>query len=374
MNQRMFILNLGSTSTKVAVYEGEKEIAKESLHHSQDDLLKFPKIPDQKDFRKAAVRDFLDRSGFDLSTFDCVVARGGCSRPIEGGIYRITPEMLADIGSGEYGVHISNVGCFIGYELAQEYNLPVVTADTVKTDELCRLSRYTGLAQMSRSSTFHALNHKAIARKHAQEVGKPYEELNLIVAHMGGGISVAAHEKGRVVETNNALDGDGPFSPERAGALPVGSLVRMCFSGEYTKEQMEKMICGKGGLISYLGTNDGLEVEKRIENGDSYAKEVYEAMAYETCRAIGGVACVLKGKVDGILITGSLAYSDMLTDWVKDRVSFLAPIYIYPGENEMLSLAQNGVRFLTGAEEPKSYTETAERVFKGAQIPDIQDK
>ena len=282
MHNRMFILNLGSTSTKVAVYEGLTEAAGESLHHSQEDLSRFPAVPDQKDFRKEAIRSFLSRGGFDLAAFDCIVARGGCSKPIEGGIYEISPDMLADIASGRYGVHISNVGCAIAYELGREYRIPVITADTVKTDELGPLARYTGLDQLKRVSTFHALNHKAIARKHALAVGRRYEELNLIVAHMGGGISVGAHEHGRVIETNNALDGDGPFSPERAGALPVGSLVRLCFSGEYTEAELLKMISGKGGLMSYLGTNSGLEVEERIEKGDLHAREVYEAMAYQT--------------------------------------------------------------------------------------------
>lgn len=355
MHNKMFILNLGSTSTKVAVYEGLTETARESLHHSQEDLSLFSAVPDQKEFRKEAVRSFLSRGGFDLTSFDCIVARGGCSRPIEGGIYEISPEMLADISSGRYGVHISNVGCAIAYELGQEYGIPVVTADTVKTDELEPLARYTGLAQLTRVSTFHALNHKAIARKHALAVGKRYEDMDLIVAHMGGGISVGAHRHGRVVETNNALDGDGPFSPERAGALPVGSLVRLCFSGEYTESELLKMISGKGGLMSYLGTNSGLEVEERIAAGDEPAREVYEAMAYQTAKAIGAASCVLKGKAEAILLTGSLAYSELLTGWIKERVSFLAPVYLYPGENEMLSLAENGMRYLSGRETPKTY-------------------
>lgn len=355
MNYRMFILNLGSTSTKVAVFEGTAEAAKESLHHSQEELAAYPRVPDQKGLRKEAIRGFLARGGFDLREFDCIVARGGCSKPIEGGIYRITPEMLADIESGRYGVHISNVGCSIAYELAQEYGIPVITADTVKTDELAPLARYTGLSELSRVSTFHALNHKAIARKHAMAVGRIYEDMNLIVVHMGGGISVGAHEKGRVIETNNALDGDGPFTPERAGALPVGSLIKLCFSGKFTEAQLQKMICGRGGLMSYLGTNSGLEVEERIEKGDVLAREVYEAMAYQTAKAVGAAACVLKGSVDAILVTGSLAYSQLLTDWIRERVSFLAPVYLYPGENEMLSLAENGMRFLTGKAQPKDY-------------------
>lgn len=279
MNQKMFVMNLGSTSTKVAVFEGAMEVAKESLHHSQEDLENYPLVPDQKDFRKAAVRDFLARGNFNLAEFDCIVARGGCSKPIEGGIYRITPEMLDDIASGQYGSHISNVGCFIGYELAQEYSIPVITADTIKTDELGNLARYSGLAELERVSTFHSLNQKAIARKHARSVGSEYEDMNLIVAHLGGGISVGAHEKGRVIDANNGLNGDGPFSPERAGTLPVGDLISLCFSGKYTEAELQKMICGKGGLMSYLGTNSGLEVEERVNSGDVFATEVFEAMA-----------------------------------------------------------------------------------------------
>lgn len=355
MDNKMLILNLGSTSTKVAVFCGTGEVARESLHHSQEELASFSRIVDQKELRKTAIRRFLEEGGFDLGEFACIVARGGCSKPIEGGIYRITEEMLADIESERYGVHVSNVGCAIGYELGQEYGIPVITADTIKTDEFSTLARYAGISELERVSTLHALNHKAIARKHAASVGKKYEDMNLIVAHMGGGISIGAHQKGRVIDANNALDGDGPFSPERAGTLPVGSLIHLCFSGKYSEAELQKMICGGGGLMSYLGTNSGLEVEDRIKQGDTRAREVYEAMAYQVAKSIGAAACVLAGKVDAILLTGSLAYSEMLTGWVKERTAFLAPVYLYPGENEMLSLAESGVRFLSGAEQPKTY-------------------
>lgn len=355
MRYRMLILNLGSTSTKVSVFDGNIEVAKESLHHSQEELNQYPRVPDQKDLRKNAIKGFLSRGKFDLSEFDCIVARGGCSKPIEGGIYRITPDMLADIESEKYGLHISNVGCFIAYELSQEYNIPVITADTVKTDEMAPLARYSGLKELTRVSTFHSLNQKAIARKHAMTVGKEYQDMNLIVVHLGGGVSVGAHEKGRVIDVNNGLDGDGAFSPERSGTLPVGSLISLCFSGKHTEAELQKMICGKGGLMSYLGTNSGMEVEERIHKGDKEAREVLEAMAYQVAKEIGGAACVLKGKLDAILITGSLAYSEDLTDWIKERVSFLAPVYLHPGENEMLSLAENGMRFLSGKECPKEY-------------------
>lgn len=355
MNSRMLILNLGSTSTKVAVYDGTAETAGESLHHSQEELAAFSRVADQKELRKTAINRFLQTNGFDLNEFACIVARGGCSKPIEGGVYYITEDMLTDIKSERYGVHVSNVGCIIAYELGQEYGLPVITADTIKTDEFGALARYSGLSGLERVSTLHALNQKAIARRHAESVGKKYEDMNLIVAHMGGGISVGAHQKGKAVDANNALDGDGPFSPERAGTLPVGALIHLCFSGKYSEAQLQKMICGGGGLMSYLGTNSGLEVEERIQKGEQQAAEVYEAMAYQIAKEIGSAACVLSGQVDAILLTGSLSYSKMLTDWVKDRVAFLAPVYLYPGENEMLSLAESGMRFLSKKEQPKIY-------------------
>lgn len=350
MSHKLFIMNFGSTSTKVAVFEDEKEIAKETLRHSQDVLNQFETVVAQKDFRKEAINEFLKNHDYKLDEFDCIVVRGAPSKPIAGGIYAVTDEMLHDLKSGKYGYHASCLGCIVGDELGKAAGIPVITADTPATDELCTLARYTGLKDMDKKTTFHALNHKAIARQYAEENNKTYEDLNLIVAHLGGGISVGAHEKGRVIDTNNALDGDGTFSPERAGTLPTGALVELCFSGNHTIDEVKKMLAGKGGTMSYLGTNDGLEIEKRISEGDSFAAEVFEAMAYQIAKEIGANAAVLNGKVDAILLTGSLAYSKMLTDWVKERVSFIAPVHLYPGENEMLSLAKSGIRFLEGEE------------------------
>lgn len=355
MSYKLLIMNLGSTSTKVAVYEDYQEAARESLHHSQDQLSQYPSPLDQKDFRKEAILQFLATHNYDLTSFDCIVARGGCCKPIEGGIYPITEEMLSDIASERYGLHISNAGCFIAYELGQEYQLPVITADTIKTDELSPLARFSGLEELPRVSTFHALNQKAIARRYAAAIGRSYDELNLIVAHMGGGISVGAHLHGRVIDANNGLDGDGPFSPERAGTLPVGSLIDLCYSGRFTQREMRKKINGGGGLMAYLGTNSGLEVEERIQNGDQQAEMVYQAMAYQVAREIGAASATLMGEVNAILLTGSLAYSRLLTDWIKERTSFIAPVVLYPGENEMLSLAESGMRYLTGEENLKTY-------------------
>lgn len=355
MSYKLLIMNLGSTSTKVAVYEDYQEIARESLHHSQEQLAQYPSPLDQKAFRKEAILHFLSGHGHNLANFSCIVARGGCCKPIEGGIFPITEAMLSDIASERYGLHISNVGCVIAYELGQEYQLPVVTADTVKTDEFFPLARYSGLPELPRVSTIHALNQKATARRYAAAIGRPYDQLNLIVAHLGGGISVGAHCQGRVIDANNALDGSGPFSPERAGTLPTGALIDWCFSGQLSQQELRKKINGAGGLMAYLGTNSGLEVEEKIQKGDQRAAEVFEAMAYQIAREIGASAATLKGDVNAILLTGSLAYSVRLTDWIKERVSFIAPVVLYPGENEMLSLAESGMRYLTGQEALKDY-------------------
>ncbi|MGI6120208.1 MAG: butyrate kinase, partial [Desulfosporosinus sp.] len=264
-------------------------------------------------------------------------------------------EMLRDIASGHYGVHSSNLGSMIAMDLGRKYHIPAITADTPSTDEFCKLARYSGIKEIERISLFHALNHKAIAQRYAKKRKVAYESLNLIVVHMGGGISVAAHNKGRIIDANNALNGEGPFAPERAGALPVEQVVKMCFSGDFSQNDILKKISGGGGLMSYLGTNSGLEVEERIRNGDEYAKEVYEAMAYQVSKEIGAAATVLKGEVDAIIFTASLAFSELFTSWVKERVNFIAPVEIMAGENEMLSLAENALRYLSGEEAPKKY-------------------
>lgn len=355
MPYKILIVNLGSTSTKVAVYSDLKEELKVSVSHSQEELKQFSKIWDQKDFRKATVEKILADKGYKLKDFDAISCRGGNVKPVPGGIYLLNEEMVEDMRSGKYGVHPTNVGNVIAYELGKEADIPVVIADPPVTDELCELARFSGIKEIKRMSSFHALNQKRTARLISKKLGKNYEDVNLIVVHLGGGISVAAHEKGLVIDVNNALDGDGPFSPERAGTLPVGDLIKMCFSGEYTEDEMFTKIRGKGGLMSYLGTNDALEVEKRIENGDEYAATVYEAMAYQVAKEIGAAAAVLKGKVDCIVLTGGMANSKRLTDWIKERTEFIAPVYKIPGENEMLSLAENTLRYLKGEEKPKQY-------------------
>jgi butyrate kinase len=351
----ILVINSGSTSTKVAVYNNERAVFSTSIKHSPDKLKSFRRVWDQQDFRKSSIITEVENNGFKLSDFDAIACRGGNTKPIKGGIYMITEAMLRDIKSERYGVHPTGVGCIIAHDLGRQYGIPAVTVDPPVTDELCDYARFSGIPQISRQSSFHALNQKAIARKTAEELKKPYQELSLIVVHMGGGISVGAHQQGQIIDVNNALDGDGPFSPERAGTLPNAALIKMCFSGEYTEEQMLRLMTGKGGLMAYLGTTDAIEIEKRIQNQDRYAKDVYMAMAYQVVKEIGSMAAVLAGKVDAIAFTGSLAYSKILMDYIKPRVSFIAPIYEFPGENEMEALAMGALRFLTGKEQIRVY-------------------
>ena len=355
MAYRSMIINLGSTSTKVAVYSDLNEIFKKSIAHTQEELIKFNSIWDQQEFRKEKIISSLEEAGYNLNEFHAISCRGGNTKPIPGGIYILNQEMVEDMKSEKYGVHPTNVGNVIAYNLGKELNIPVVIADPPVTDELWDSARFSGIKEIPRISSFHALNQKRTAKKIAENLGRDYDSLNLIVAHLGGGISIAVHKKGLVVDVNNALDGDGPFSPERAGTVPAGDVIRMCYSGEFTLGEMIKKVRGEGGLMSYLGTNSGLEVEEKIKSGDTYAKKVYEAMAYHISKEIGGASAAVSGKVDGIVLTGSLAYSEMLTDWIKEKVGFIAPIYLLPGENEMLSLAESVVKYLNGDEKPKDY-------------------
>lgn len=355
MAYKSLIMNLGSTSTKIAVYTDLHENFKRSIPHSQNELEKFTDVWEQKEFRKEKILAELAEQGYTLKDFDCICSRGGNVKPVPGGIYELNVDMINDMRSEKYGAHPTNVGNLIAYELGMEYGKPVIMADPPVTDELCEFARFSGVKEIPRMSSFHALNQKRTARKIAQDLGGKYTDYNMIIAHLGGGISVGAHEKGLVIDVNNALDGDGPFSPERAGTVPAGDLIRMCFSGKYNEKDMIKKVRGGGGLMSYLGTNSGLEAEEKIANGDSYALTVYEAMAYHVSKEIAAQAAVLKGKVDVIGLTGSLAYSTRFVNWIKERVEYLAPVYLSPGENEMVSLAENTYRYLSGQEKAKKY-------------------
>lgn len=352
---KILTINPGSTSTKIAVFDNEDLVFEKTLRHSSEEIGKYDKISDQFEFRKTVIEDVLTEGGIKTSDLDAVVGRGGLLKPIEGGTYVVNEAMIDDLRVGVLGEHASNLGGIIAKEIGDAVNIPSYIVDPVVVDEMDDVARVSGIEDIDRKSIFHALNQKATARRAAKELEKEYFDCNFIVAHMGGGISVGAHEKGRVIDVANALDGEGPFSPERSGGLPVGDLVKMCFSGKYTQDEIKKKIKGNGGLVGYLNTNDGREVESRIEAGDEKAKLVYEAMAYQVSKEIGSCASVLKGNVDAILLTGGIAYSKMFTGMIEERVNFISDVKIYPGEDEMIALAQGGLRVLNKEEEPKNY-------------------
>lgn len=356
ISPKILAINPGSTSTKIAFFEGDRESWRETQRYDIDVLKRFNGIIEQENFRLEEIKRSLRAHGTKLEEVDAFVGRGGLLHPIPAGTYAINDLMLEEMRACKYGVHASNLGAILAHNLAKEAgDKPCFIVDPVVVDELCDEARISGFPEIERKSIFHALNQKATARRAAEELGKKYEETRLIVAHLGGGISVGAHLYGRVVDVNNALDGEGPFSPERAGTLPVGQLVNYCYSGKCTLEEMGKKLVGQGGLVAHLGTNDAREVEKRIAEGDAKAELVYNAMAYQVAKTIAEYSAVLSGQVDGIIITGSIAYSNKFVDMVTKRVSFIAPIFVYPGEDEMLALAQGALRVLTGEEEAKTY-------------------
>ena len=342
----ILVINPGSTSTKMAVVEdGEPRLIK-VIRHAAEELAPFAKITDQFDFRRKMILNELENAGIPVE-FDAIVARGSLTKPLPGGVYAVDENMIQATYASEHQ-HACDLGCVIAREIAKGLGCPCYIADPVVTDELNDYARVCGLAMFKRESIWHALNQRAIARRFARENGKRYEDLNLIVAHLGGGISVAAHDHGRAVDVNNALDGEGPFSPERAGSLPAKALVNLCFSGEYTKDEILKMISGKGGVFSHLGTTDMIEAEKMMNNGDEHAKLVINAMIYHIAKAIAEKGAVLCGKIDAILITGGIAYWQYMVDELKKRVDWMAPVHVYPGEDEMSALAENAFGALNG--------------------------
>jgi butyrate kinase len=352
---RILTINPGSTSTKIGVFENERPILEKTIRHDLETLQQYPSVTDQYAFRKQMILDALDEEEINLSKLSAVCGRGGLLRPIEGGTYRVNKQMLEDLRKGYSGEHASNLGGILAYEIASDLNIPAFIVDPVVVDELEPIARISGFALIERKSIFHALNQKAVARRVAKQLGRRYEELNLIVAHMGGGITVGAHKKGRVVDVNNGLDGEGPFSPERAGTVPAGDLVSLCFSGEYYRDEVMNMLVGKGGLVGYLGTNDAVKVEKMIEAGDEKAKLVYSAMAYQVAKEIGAASAVLAGNVDAIILTGGLAYGKQFVKEIIDRVDWIADVIVHPGENELQALAEGALRVLRGEEKEKVY-------------------
>lgn len=352
---KILVINPGSTSTKVALFSNDELLFEKKIEHSSEELSVFHKIIDQYQFRKDIILDFLKEKGINLSTLDAVVGRGGLLKPIPSGTYRVNEKMLEDLRKGVSGEHASNLGGILAYGIAEKLSIPAYIVDPVVIDEMKPVARISGMPEIPRISIFHALNQKAVARKAALDLGKKYEHANFIVAHLGGGISVGVHCKGKVIDVNNALNGEGPFTPERSGGVPVGALVELCFSGKFTKDEIMKKIKGKGGLMAYLNTNDVREVIKRIEQGDKKAELILEAMAYQVAKEIGAGATVLKGKIDAIILTGGIAYASEFVNLVRDRISFLSLVMVYPGEEEMLALCVGALRVLRGKEVEKIY-------------------
>lgn len=353
---KILAINPGSTSTKIALYEGEKEVMELTLRHTSEQLQQFGSVIEQFEFRREIILSAVAEAGVDVNDIDAVIGRGGLIKPIESGVYEVNDALKNDLLNSPFGQHASNLGGLIAADIAKMIGVRAFIADPVVVDELQDVARISGHPLLGRVSIFHALNQKAIARAYAAQCGKRYEDMSLVVAHLGGGISVGAHKNGRVIDVNNALDGEGPFSPERSGTLPAGSLASLCFSGKYTYADIKKMLCGAGGLVAHLGTNEAREaVRMAQEEGDKKAQLVVDAMVYNICKYIGAMATVLHGKLDAIIITGGIANNVYVCGCIKEMVDFLGKIVIMPGENELEALSINALRVLRNETEPKIY-------------------
>lgn len=358
-DKRILAINPGSTSTKIAVYNNEQPLFEKTLRYDAGELKSYKNIIDQYQMRKDSILEALDKEGLNLSHLSAVVGRGGLLRPIEGGTYPVNEAMLKDLREGYSGDHASNLGGILAYEIGDQLNIPSYIVDPVVVDEMSDIARISGFADIERKSIFHALNQKAVARRVAKQLNKKYEELNLVITHMGGGITVGAHKDGRVIDVNNGLHGEGPFSPERAGTIPVGDLIAMCYSGEYYVEEIMKKVVGEGGLVGYLQTNDAVKVEKMIADGDRQAALVYDAMAYQIAKEIGASSTIFKGQVDAIVLTGGLAYGKEFVKAITEQIEWIADVIVVPGEDELQALVEGTLRVLNEEEAPKVYPNQA---------------
>lgn len=355
MDFRILTINPGSTSTKIGVFSNDIPLFEKTIRHDTEIINTFDNIIEQYEFRKNTILETLDTEGINISKLNAVCGRGGLLRPIEGGTYLVNEQMLEDLKIGYSGQHASNLGGILAFEIASALNIPAYIVDPVVVNELDEIARISGFSLIERKSIFHALNQKAVARRVAKDMGAKYKDLNLIIAHLGGGITVGVHQNGKVVDVNNGLNGDGPFSPERAGTVPAGDLVALCYSGEFFRDEVMKKLVGQGGLVGYLGTNDAVKVEEMIEQGNEEAKLIYSAMAYQVAKEIGSASAVLYGKVDAIVLTGGLAYGKGFVNEISERVNWIADVIIHPGENELQALAEGALRVLRGEEVGKNY-------------------
>lgn len=355
-NYKILTINPGSTSTKVALFFNDHKVLERNLFHPAEEINKFNDVLEQLPLREKVVNDYLKEENIIRCGLSAVVGRGGLLKPIEGGTYIINDKMIEDLKSKEYGQHAADLGAMIALDISKECIIPAYMVNPIVVDELDDLARISGMPEIERKSIFHALNQKAVAINYSKSINKDYKDMNLIVIHLGGGISVGVHKKGRVVDVNNALNGDGPFSPERSGGLPVHDLIKLCYSGKYSQEELCKKVNGKGGLVAYLATNDARKVVENINNGDEKSKLIYEAMAYQVAKDIGAGAAVLKGQVDGIIFTGGIANDELIISLIKDRINFITDnIILMPGEKEMEALAEGALRVLSGEEKARHY-------------------
>ncbi|MCM1067371.1 MAG: butyrate kinase [Muribaculaceae bacterium] len=354
MAHKILAINPGSTSTKIAVYTDEEPTFTQSIQHAPEDLAHFAKVADQFEWRKGLILKALSDNGIDIHELSAVIGRGGIISPIESGVYEVNDDLRRDLINARMQ-HASNLGGLLARDIAEQVGVKSYIADPVVVDEMMPYARISGVPELPRESVFHALNQKAVARLFAKETGKRYEDLNLVVCHMGGGCTVSAHRRGRVIDTTNALDGCGPISPERSGSLPPGPLIHLCFSGKYTEAELIRLVHGSGGLMAHLGTTSVPEVLDRILAHDYHAMLILRAMCYSIAKEIGAMSVALKGNVDAILITGGIAHSKRVTDFIADHVNFIAPIYVYPGENELRALAENALAVVRGERQPRTY-------------------
>jgi butyrate kinase len=359
MDHKILAINPGSTSTKIAVYHNAKPVFLKNILHDPKELSKYKRISDQYQFRKNIILKELKNSHLDIEDIEVIVGRGGLIHPIESGVYNINDRLRHDLLEGVMGEHASNLGGLIAIDIAKDLpNCKAFIADPVVVDELQDVARIAGHPRFQRFSIFHALNQKATARAYSRLMNRKYEELNLVIAHLGGGVSVGAHRKGKVIDVNQALDGEGPFSPERSGTLPAGALVKLCYEGTLTLDEMKRMITGEGGYVAYLGTNSAYEVELLAQEGDEKASLIQDGMSYQIGKEIASMCAVLHGDVDAIILTGGISHNPMVVEYIKKMVSFIAPVVIYPGEDEMHALAMNGLMVLKGEIKPKEYDES----------------
>ena len=350
----LLAINVGSTSTKIAFFRETHAVVSETIRYSSEELARYAGLRDQLSLRTDDLLQFLEKNEINLQNIDILISRGGLGKPGPAGAYKIDAPMCEDLLEGKYGKHPSALGPAMVRDIAGKYNKPAIIIDPPSTDEFQPSARISGLPELERKSAFHALNQKAAARRVAGEMGKKYEDLNLVVAHLGGGITIGAHHNGKVVDCTHGLS-EGPLTPERAGSLPTQELLDLAFSGKFDKKQLQARLVGQGGLVAYLGTTDAQKIEAMIRQGDEKAKLIYQAMAYQIAKDVGAMSAVLKGRMDAIVLTGGLACSEMLTGWIKEWVGFLAPVFIYPGEDEMTAMAEGALRVLRGEEELKKY-------------------